>query len=494
MKMPSRLHGQKSVIDSAAGVPPKAQSPSPSFFTKTAKSEKTRSFEGRGLKRAWAETIREFFRFRECHTNLKKEIGGGLTTFMTMSYIIFVQPAILSIAGMDKGAVMVATCLSSAIATLLMGLLTNYPFALAPAMGHNIFFAVIVCGTMGYPWQTALGAVFISGILFIGLSVLGAWAHLVESIPDSLKQAIAVGIGLLITLIGLQYGGLVVDTPGVLVGLGKLSSPPALLTLFGVGLITVLMVRRVAGSILWGILATALLGLPMGVVSYQGIVAPPPSLDPTLFQLDVLGALQSGLIAVVFVFFFLDLFDTMGTLVGLSSQCGYIKDGKLPRVNRAMLADAVGTVSGALLGTSTVTSYIESATGIAQGARTGFANMVTALLFITALFLSPLAEMIGGDYLYEGMTLHPVIAPALIMVGFLMIKGVTRIDWEDLTEAIPAFLTIIIMPMTISITEGIAFGFIAYSLLKWMSGRVQEAHWIIHLLAVLFIVRYLFLG
>jgi AGZA family xanthine/uracil permease-like MFS transporter len=415
---------------------------------------------------------------------------GGLTTFMTMSYIIFVQPAILSAAGMDKGAVMFATCISSALATLLMGLLAKYPIALAPAMGHNVFFAVIVCGTMGYSWQVALGAVFISGSIFIILSILKVWGGLIASVPDSLKHAIAVGIGLFIALIGLEYGGLVVDTPGVLLGLGELTSKPAALVLFGVAVTSALMALRIPGAILIGILATALLGIPLGVVQYQGIFAAPPSVLPTLFKLDILGALQSGLFTIIFIFFFLDLFDTMGTLVGVSGPAGFLKKGKLPRANQAMLSDAIGTVGGALLGTSTVTSYIESATGVSQGAKTGLANIFTSFLFLIALFFGPLAGMIGGEYVYKGLTLHPVVAPPLIIVGYLMMKCVTRINWEDLTEAIPAFLTIIIMPLTLSITEGIAFGFISYSLLKLVTGRGREVHWIIYFFSVLFIFRY----
>jgi AGZA family xanthine/uracil permease-like MFS transporter len=432
-----------------------------------------------------------FFRLNENKTNVRVELVGGLTTFMTMSYIIFVQPAILSTTGMDKGAVMFATCISSALATLLMGLLAKYPIALAPAMGHNIFFAIIVCGTMGYSWQVALGAVFISGVVFIILSVIGVWESLVASVPDSLKHAIAVGIGLLIALIGLEYGGLVVDTPGVLVGLGDLTSRPVVLVLFGVTLTAVLMAFRVPGSILIGILSTALLGIPLGVVKYHGLVSSPPSVLPTLFKLDILGALQTGLFTVIFIFFFLDLFDTMGTLIGVSEPAGFIKKGRLPRANQAMFSDAIGTVGGALLGTSTVTSYIESATGIAQGARTGLANIFTSFLFIVALFFSPLAEMIGGEYVHNGLVLHPVVAPPLIIVGYLMMRCVAFIKWEDITEAVPAFLTIIVMPLTVSITEGIAFGFISYSLLKLVTGKGREVHWIIYLFSFLFIIRYL---
>ncbi|MEA2006289.1 MAG: NCS2 family permease [Acidobacteriota bacterium] len=435
--------------------------------------------------------IHRFFRLKENNTTIRTEFIGGLTTFMTMSYIIFVQPAILSVAGMDKGAVMVATCISSAIATLLMGLLAKYPVALAPAMGHNIFFAVIVCGTMGYSWQVALGAVFISGMIFIGLSVIGVWEVLVEAVPDSLKHAIAVGIGLLIALIGLEYGGLVVATPGVLIGIGNLTSKPVILVLFGVVCTSVLMALRVPGAILLGIIATALAGIPAGVVKYHGFLSAPPSLVPTIFKLDILGALNLGLLTVIFTFFFLDLFDTMGTLIGVSGPAGFLKKGKLPRVNQAMFSDAVGTVGGALLGTSTVTSYIESTTGIAQGAKTGLANVFTSILFMAALFFSPLAEMIGGEYMHEGLALHPVIAPPLIIVGCLMMTCVSLIPWKDITEAIPAFLTIIIMPFTVSITEGIAFGFISYSILKLAAGKGKQVHWIIYAFSILFVVRYL---
>ncbi|MEE9390842.1 MAG: NCS2 family permease [Candidatus Aminicenantaceae bacterium] len=437
------------------------------------------------------EFLNRTFKLEENKTTVRIEMVGGATTFMTMSYIIFVQPAVMAIAGMDKGAVMFATCISSAVATLLMGLLAKYPIALAPAMGHNIFFAVIVCGTMGYSWQIALGAVFISGVIFLILSALKVWGSLVAAIPDCLKHSIAVGIGLFIALIGLEYGGLIVDAPDVFIGLGDLTSKPVALVLFGLVLTSVLMVLRVRGAILIGILATAILGIPLGIVKYQGILAVPPSVMPTLFKLDILGALKTGLVTVVFVFFFLDLFDTIGTLIGVSEPAGFLKKGRLPRANQAMFSDAIGTVGGALLGTSTVTSYIESATGIAQGARTGLANVFTSFLFLIALFFSPLAEMIGGEYVFNGQTLRPVIAPPLIIVGYLMMKCVTRINWEDLTDAIPAFLTIIFIPLTLSITEGIAFGFISYSLLKLVAGKGKEVHWIIYFFSVLFIVRYL---
>lgn len=432
-----------------------------------------------------------YFNLKENNTSLRIEATGGVTTFMTMSYIIFLQPAVLSAAGMDNGAVMVATCISAAVATLIMGLVANYPIALAPAVGHNIFFAVIVCGTMGYSWQVALGAVFISGSIFLILSIAGVWSKLVEAVPDSLKYGIAVGIGLLISLVGLEYGGLVVDTPDVLVGLGNLADKAVLLSLFGVLLIAVLMVLKVRGAMLIGILVTAFAGIPLGVVKYQGIVSSPPSINPTLFKLDILGAFNTGLITVVFVFFFLDLFDTIGTLIGISGQAGFLKEGKLPRANKAMFSDAVGTVSGALLGTSTVTSYIESASGISQGSRTGLSNVFTSFLFVIALFFSPLARMIGGEYISDGVLMRPVIAPPLIIVGYLMMKCVKQIKWGDITEGIPAFLAIIIMPLTLSITEGIAFGFIVYSVLKLVSGKGKQVHWLIYLFSVLFIIRYI---
>ena len=431
------------------------------------------------------------FKLEENQTSVRTELLGGATTFMTMSYIIFVQPAILAAAGMDKGAVMFATCVSSALATLLMGLIARYPIALAPAMGHNVFFAVTVCGVMGYSWPVALGAVFISGTIFIILACFGLWGKLVAAVPDSIKHAISVGIGMLIALIGLEYGGIVVDNPGTLVGLGDLASKPVLLVLVGVALTAVMLVLEVRGAILLGILATALMGLPLGVVHYHGLIAAPPSVLPTLLKLDILGALKSGLFSVIFVFFFLDLFDTMGTLIGVSDQAGFLKNGRLPRSNRAMLADALGTVGGALLGTSTVTSYVESAAGVEHGARTGLANLATSFLFLIALFFSPLAEMIGGEYVMGELTLRPVVAPPLILVGFLMMRGITRIDWKDGTEGIPAFLTIVVMPLSASITEGIAFGFIAYALLKLVSGKGKTVHWLIYLFSLLFILRYI---
>jgi len=434
------------------------------------------------------------FHLSSHHTSVRTEALAGVTTFLTMAYIIFVQPTVLGAAGMDFGAVLVATCVASAVATLLMGLLANYPIAVAPAMGHNFFFAFNVCVAMRVPWQTALGAVAIAGGLFIVTAGIGLRERLITAIPTSLKHGIAVGIGLLVALIGLQWGGLVVDAPGTLVTLGRLSSPAALLTIFGLIVIGVAMARRIPGALLIGILASTVVGLTTGLVRYQGLVSPPPSIAPTLLQLDIAGALSSSMAPVVFVFFFLALFDSVGTLVGVASRAGLMRNGTLPRARQALLADAIGTVVGAALGTSTVTAYIESSTGVSAGGRTGLANVVTAALFLLSLFFFPLVRMIGGGYpAGETIVLYPVVAPALILVGTMMMGAVRDIAWDDPTEAIPAFLTIVLMPLTVSITDGIAFGFIAYALLKPATGRGREAHGLVYLFAALFLVRYAWL-
>ncbi len=434
------------------------------------------------------------FNLRQRNTDFRTEVIAGISTFMTMSYIIFVQPAVLSICGMNHGAVLVATCVASALATFLMGILANYPIALAPAMGHNFFFVFTICGVMGYSWETALGANFISGALFIFLSLFSFRARLVDAIPSSLKSAIAVGIGLLIALVGLQWSGIVVGQEGTLVGLGDLHSPPVLLSLFGVLVISVLFALRIRGAILIGILLTALMAWGLDLVKFHGIVESPPSVGPTFLKMDVFGAFRSGRIAdflaVIFVFFFLDLFDTVGTLVGISQRAGFLVDGKLPRAERALLSDAVGTVAGTMLGTSTVTSYIESAAGVSEGGRTGLANMVTASLFLLALFFHPLAKMVGGEVQYGDLTLYPVIAPPLIIVGSMMMTSVKSIAWEDYTESVPAFLTLIMMPLTFSITDGIAFGFISYAALKLLSGRGKEVSAMVFIFAALFVLRY----
>ena len=435
------------------------------------------------------------FKLTENKTTLQREMAGGLTTFMTSAYIIFVQPVVMSAAGMDLESALVATCIASALATFVMGLVANYPIAVAPAMGHNFFFTYVVVLTLGYSWQQALGAVFISGILFILLSFLGLREALFTAVPSTLKNAIAVGIGLLIAVVGLEWSGIVVDAPGTLVGLGDLTSPPVLLSCFGLLIMAILLTLGVRTAILIGILMTLLAALGTGMIEYEGLVGPVPSIAPTLFQLDLVGAVQAGMLTIIFVFFFLDLFDTVGTLIGVTQEAGLLApDGSLPRARSALLADAVGTTAGALLGTSTVTSYIESATGISAGARTGLANMFTGALFLLAIFLTPVVKMMGGGMNSgNGLVLYPVIAPALIIVGCLMLRSVKRINWDEFSEAIPAFLTILIMPLTFSITEGISFGFISYTLLKTVQGRLKEVPALISIFAILFVLRYIYL-
>ncbi len=440
------------------------------------------------------EILERWFKLAELGTDVRTEVLAGVTTFMTMAYIIVVQPTVLQAAGMDFGAVLVATCLSSALATVLMAFLANYPIALAPAMGHNFFFTYTVVVGMQVPWQVALGAVFISGSLFILLSFFGLREAIIHAVPESLKQAIAVGIGLLIALVGLEWAGLVVDAPGTLVGLGDLTNPPTLVALFGLCTMSLLLVLGVKGAILWGIGASTVVGLFAGLVRYQGLVSLPPSLAPTFAQLEIAGAFDLGLVTVIFVFFLLDLFDTVGTLIGVSQQAGFLKDGTLPRARGALLADAFGTVGGSLFGTSTVTSYIESAAGVSAGARSGLANLVTAALFLASLFFFPLVRMIGGGYQAPGGgVLYPIAAPALIIVGSLMVSNVKHIPWGDYSEAIPAFLTMIMMPLAFSITEGIAFGFISFVFLKAVARQWHQISWPVYLFAGLFLLRYMLL-
>lgn len=438
--------------------------------------------------------IERFFHLSDHHTTVRTEVIAGVTTFLAMAYIIFVQPAVLGAAGMDPGAVLAATCIATAVATLLMAFLANYPIAVAPAMGHNFYFAFTVVVGMQVPWQVALGAVACAGLLFIATAGIGLREHVIAAIPESLKHAIAVGIGVLIALVGLEWGGIVRAAPGTLVTLGHLRQAPAMLTLFGLAVMGVLIVRRVRGALLIGILACSLAGLAAGLVRFQGLVSRPPSLAPTLMQLDIIGALRPGMAVVVLIFFMLALFDSIGTLVGVAGQAGLMRGNALPRARGALLADAIGTVVGAGLGTSTVTAYIESSTGVSAGGRTGLANVVTASLFLLSLFLYPLVRMIGGGYpAGDGVILYPVIAPALVLVGTMMMPAVRAIAWDDPTEGIPSFLTIVIMPFTVSITDGIAFGVIAYALLKLATGRAREVHALMYVFAIVFVLRYVFL-
>jgi AGZA family xanthine/uracil permease-like MFS transporter len=396
---------------------------------------------------------------------------------------------------MDPGAVMTATCITSAFAMVVMAFLANYPIALAPGMGHNVFFTYTVCLSLGVSWQHALGAVFVAGAFFILLAFVGLREKIMNILPVSFRNAIPAGIGLFIALVGLEWAGLIVQHPATYVTLGNLKSPPVLLSLFGIGIMAVLFALNVRGAILVGILASTVVGLVTGMVKFGGVVSAPPSIAPTFFKLQIPNILvQPELISIIVIFIFLDLFDTVGTLIGVSQQAGLMVDGKLPKARQALLSDAIATSSGALLGTSTITSYIESASGISAGGRTGLANIVTAVLMLLALFFHPLIKMVGAGYAVGDNTfLYPVIAPALIIIGSLMLKNVVHINWDDVTESLPAFLMLLMMPLAFSITEGFAFGFISYAFLKLVTGQGKQVHWLIYLFAVLFVIRYIWL-
>ncbi|MEW5822041.1 MAG: NCS2 family permease [Cyanobacteriota bacterium] len=445
--------------------------------------------------------IEHFFKLNENNTNIKTECIAGLTTFMTMSYIIFVEPTLLSITGMDFGAVMVATCISSFIATLIMGIIANYPIALAAAMGHNAFFTFTVCGSatiggLGFGWKGALAAVFIAGIIYFLLTLVGMREKLLTIVPLPLKYGIASGIGIFIAFIGMQWAGLVVPAPTIMVTMGDVQSPPVLLAIFGLLLMATLMALKIRGSILIGILATIIVGLPFGLVQINGIVAMPPSIAPTFFKMDFQELFSHpNFLDVVFFFLFLNIFDTIGTIIGVGQQGGFLdKDGHLPRSDKALQADSCSAVIGSVLGCSTVTSYIESSAGIAAGARTGLANLFTALMFLVALFFFPLVESVGKGCPGPGdTTLYPVVAPALIIVGSLMIKSIKLINWDEITDAIPAFLACISMPFTYSISEGVSLGIISYTILKLATGKGKEVNWFIYLIAFILILRYIFL-
>jgi len=435
-----------------------------------------------------------YFKISENCTSIRTEMVGGLTTFLAMAYIIFVNPAMISQTGIDFGSAFVATCLAAAFATTLMGLLANYPIALAPGMGENAFFTYTVCITMGIPWTVALGCVFIEGIAFVILTATKIRQAIVESIPASLRYASACGIGLLIAFVGLIDSGLVAGHPATLVTLGKVTSVPCMLAVFGLVLTTVFLTKNIKGAILWGIVATAAFGVLLHAVRFEGIVSAPPSIAPTFFKMDLAGALRLNLLTVIFIFLFMDVFDTVGTFAGVAEVGGFMKGGKMPRIGRAMMADAIGTCAGSVLGTPTVTSYVESATGIASGAKTGLASVVTGSLFLLTLFFSPLVKMIGGGFQSEsGFLLHPVTAPALIAVGVLMFRPALKIDWADMTEAVPAFLTLLLIPLSFSIASGVAIGFVAYAAIKLVSGRGRDVSPLVYVLAALFVLRFIYL-
>ena len=425
--------------------------------------------------------LETYFQLKDHGTTVRTEVVAGLTTFLTMAYIVFVNPMILGDAGMDKGAVFVATCVASAIGTLVMGLYANYPLALAPGMGLNAYFTYGVVKGLHYSWEVALGAVFISGVLFMVLSLTRVREWIVDAIPQSQKMAISAGVGLFLGIIALKNAGIVVASPDTFVTLGNLKTPPTLLAIGGFLLMVALDARKVPGAIIIAILITTIVGVVSGVSPFLGVASLPPSVAPTFLKLDIGGALDTGVLVIVFAFFFVDLFDNTGTLVGVAHRAGLIqKDGHIPRLLRVFVADSTATLTGSLLGTSTVTSYIESAAGVRAGGRTGLVVVVVAALFLLTLFFAPLAETVPAY----------ATAPALLYVACLMARGLAEVDWEDVTEYAPAVVTAIAMPLTFSIANGIAFGFILYAAIKLLAGRISEASPAVIVLGLLFLIRF----
>jgi AGZA family xanthine/uracil permease-like MFS transporter len=431
------------------------------------------------------EFFERVFKLEAHETNVRTEMLAGLTTFMTMAYILAVNPGMLSEAGMDIGAVFTATALASFIGTMVMAFHANLPFALAPGMGLNAFFVYTVVFQMGYSWQFALTAVLLEGIIFILLTIFNIREAIINSIPENVKKAISVGIGLFIAFIGFTNAGIIIQGQGVPLMLGDLTAPNAIVAIAGLLLMAVLLSKNVKGALFFGILGATILAIPLGVTSiptldsFTGV----PSLKPIMFQFRFDQILTVDMVIVLFTFLFVDMFDTVGTLIGVSEKAGMITDdGKIPNVKQALMADAVGTTCGAMLGTSTVTTYVESAAGVAEGGRTGLTAFTTGILFFLALFFAPLFLMVPGA----------ATAPALIIVGLFMMSPIKKIDFTDYTEAVPAFLTIIIMPLAYAISEGIIFGILSYVLLKVFSGRQDEVPKLSYLLALLFIIKIIF--
>lgn len=428
-------------------------------------------------------SLETFFKLRENGTDVRTELVAGLTTFLTMAYIIFVNPSILGDAGMPKEAVFVATCLAAALGTAIMALYANYPIGMAPGMGLNAYFAYAVVLGMGVPWQSALGAVFISGCLFVLVSVLGLREMIVNGIPRSLRTAITVGIGLFLALIALKSAGLVVASPATMVTAGDLHKPTVLMAVFGFLLIVTLDRLRVKGAILIGIIVVTVLSFFFGGNTFKGIVSLPPSLAPTFLQLNVQGGLSMGFLNVVLVFFLVELFDATGTLMGVANRAGLLVEGKMQRLNKALLADSVAIVAGSALGTSSTTAYIESAAGVQAGGRTGLTALTIAVLFLACLFIAPLAGVVPAY----------ATAPALLFVACLMLKELGEIEWTDTTESVPAAICAMVIPFTYSIAEGIAFGFITYAVLKLTTGQARIVKPIVWVIAAVFVFRFAWL-
>ncbi len=430
-----------------------------------------------------AGILERLFNLSERGTNVKTEVIAGVTTFLTMAYIIFVNPNILSAAGMDHGAVFVATCLAAAVGCLIMGLYANYPIALAPGMGLNAFFSFTVVGEMGYSWQVALGAVFLSGVVFLFLSVFKVREWIINSIPQSLRHALAAGVGLFLAIIALKTAGLVVDSPATLVTLGNVTQPGPLLAAVSFFIIVALSYRKVPGAVMLGILAVSVISLIAGLVEFNGFIATPPSIVPTMLQLDIAGAFEVSMISIIFAFLFVDLFDTAGTLMGVAHRADLLdENGNMPRLGRALMADSSASMFGSLMGSSTTTSYVESTAGIAAGGRTGLTAVVCAALFLGCMFFSPVAGMVPGY----------ATAGALLYVAVLMTGGLTAIDWGDITEAAPAVIAAIMMPLSFSIANGIALGFIAYTVIKVASGRTADISPSVYVLCALFVAKFIF--
>jgi AGZA family xanthine/uracil permease-like MFS transporter len=428
--------------------------------------------------------MERIFKLREHGTDVRTELLAGVTTFLTMAYIIFVNPSILGDAGMPKDAVFVATCVAAAVGSLIMGLYANYPIALAPGMGLNAYFAYGVVKGMGYSWEAALGAVFISGCLFLIVSLTRIREVIVNGIPHSIRSAITAGIGLFLAIIALKNSGIIVAHPATYIALGDLHKVPTLLAIAGFFVIVALDRLRVKGAILIGIVAVTVLSFLFAGNKFTGIVSAPPSIDPTLFKLDISAALSFGILNVVLVFFLVELFDATGTLVGVAKRAGLLRDGKMARLNKALLADSGAIAAGALLGTSSTTAYIESAAGVQAGGRTGLTAVAVAILFLACLFIAPLAGAVPAY----------ATAPALFYVSCLMLRELVDIAWDDTTESVPAVVTALLMPFTYSIANGIAFGFISYAGLKLLTGRAKEVPVIVWIIAAIFVFRYVYLG
>lgn len=424
--------------------------------------------------------IERFFALREHGTTIRTEILAGVTTFVTMAYIIFINPLILGDAGMPQGAVFVATCLIAALGTLVMGLYANYPIALAPGMGLNAYFAYVVVLGMGFTWQTALGAVFISGVCFLLVTLLGLREIIVRGIPQSLRIAITVGIGLFLAIISLKNAGIIASSPATFVTLGNLHDPQTLLAVIGFMVIAVLSVRKVKGALLIGILLVTALSFFFADNHFQGLVSAPPSITPTLFALDVPGALAGGILNVVLVFFLVELFDATGTLMGVARRAGLLTPAREGQLNRALMADSVAIFAGSMLGTSSTTAYLESASGVQEGGRTGLVAVTVAALFLACLFLSPLAGSVPAY----------ATAPALFYVACLMLQELVELDWDDVTEVIPACVTALMMPFTYSIANGISFGFITYATLKLLTGRSRDVKPVVWVIAAVFLYKF----